>query len=103
MNKEQALKLPRFTPNPKLAGLSDYVKNPANFDKIQRILLDTLAGQHTHSEMVTWATCKTCQEKVAIHGALMRKLGFKSPAIYYSWKKIMEMILDKDKRRVKIR
>ena len=94
MNKEQARKLPRYIPNPLFKDLSPFVKNPQNFNKIQMILLNTLAGQHSHSEMTTWATCKTCQEKMAIHGETMRKLGFTSPKIYLSWKKVIEEMIN---------
>ena len=99
--KINAKTFPRYTPNPLFAGLSDYVKDPANFNKIQRILLNELAGQHSHSEMTNWANCKTCQDKSQERVMLMRKLGFTSAAIYLGWRKIMEQMISP--RRVKIR
>ena len=100
MNKEEARKLPKYKPNPLFAGLSDFTKAPANFNKIQRILIDTLASNHTHSEMTNWANCRACQDKTQERVMLMKKFGVTSAAIYLEWRKIMEMLLDPS--RIKI-
>lgn len=80
-------------PHSLLKNLPSYLKNPANYDKIQYALLETLASKHSHSEIQDWAKCKSCQEKVFNHKRMMKKLGFKTPAHYQIWKKIMNIML----------
>ena len=83
---------PKYTPNPNLVGLPDYLKDPANFEKIQRELLDALATTHSHSDLFEWSTCPNCQHKLKAHRELMRKLGFKNGKQYMDWKKTHEEI-----------
>ena len=93
MTPKEAQKLPRFTPNSFSIGMAPHLKDPKNYKKIQRALLDTLAGQHSHSEMAHWAVCKTCQSKAVNLKIMMKGLGFRSYGQYLYWKKTMEMIL----------
>jgi hypothetical protein len=79
-----------------LDGLPEYLKDPKNYEKIQRDLLDTLASSHSHGEMIEWASCYHCQIKFAQHAEAVRLLGFRSPAQYFAWKKVHAQI----KRRV---
>ena len=91
--KRGLLKLPGKLKEPLTKGLPAHLKDPANYDKIQRALLETLASTHSHSEMMQWAGCKSCMEKVREHKLLMKSLGFKTPAMYYEWKKTMEIMI----------
>src|SRR3990167_7862683 len=86
---------PKYTPNPIFNGLPVYLKDPKNYEKIQRALLDTLAGTHSHGEIETWANCLHCQIKLKNHGEMMRKLGFKSGKQYYAWKRVMHAMTSK--------
>lgn len=90
---------PRY--KPQANDFPAHLKDPKNYNAIQKALLETLAGGHTHSELVGWANCVTCQNKLANHGLMMRKLGFKSSAHYMSWKKIMSNMISI--KRVKLR
>lgn len=94
MNKEEALKLPKYTPNPLFAGLPARLKDPKNFNKIQKTLLECLAGQHSHSEMTDWSKCITCQNKAANLRNKINSLGFTSSKQYYEWKKIMDIMVN---------
>jgi len=85
---------PKYTPNPLTKDLPDYLKDPANYQKIQVELLNTLAISHSHSEMIDWSNCIKCQIKVREHADMMRKLGFKNGSQYLSWKKTMEYIIN---------
>lgn len=85
-------KYPKYTPNPLIADLPDYLKDPANYEKIQRQLLDALASTHSHSDMEEWSACLDCQKRMMEHANLMRKLGFKKPGQYLAWKKVHETI-----------
>lgn len=95
MTPEEVKKFPKYTPSPYLKDLPDFLKDPKNYNKIQKALLNTLAGPHSHSEMLGWAGCKTCQNKIANLRGTMNKLGFTSPRQYYAWKKTMEFIVNR--------
>ena|SRR3990172_4435196 len=105
--KDEPLKPEEITPEtfPKankvsvLAGLPEYLKDRANYPKVQKALLETLATKHSHSEMIEWAGCVSCQRKMIYHAEMVRKLGFTSPAQYFAWKKVMQEI----ERRVPLR
>ena len=71
-----------------LAGLPAHLKDPANFDKVQKLILETLAGKCSHSEMVDWAACAKCQRRFAERKFALKKLGFKNPAQYREWVKV---------------
>lgn len=101
MTPKEAKQLPIYTPNPLLAELPDYLKDPANFKKIQRALLDTLATSHSHSEVIDFTKCFHCQVKVQDLAEMKNKLGFRSAAQYLEWKKTHELIITK--RRVPLR
>ena len=82
-----------------LAGLPEYLKDRANYPKIQKALLETLASKHSHSDILAWGNCVPCQQKIHDHAEMVRKLGFTSSAQYYAWKKVMQEI----ERRVPLR
>ena len=90
---------PKYVPNPIFDGLPKYLKDPKNYKKIQKALLETLASTHSHGELIEWHACTPCQRKVRDHADMVRKLGFTSPAQYYAWKKVQEEI----KRRQPLR
>lgn len=75
-----------------LAGLPEYLKDPANYPKIQKALLETIASKHSHGDIIEWGGCIECQRKMHDHGEMVRKLGFTSPAQYYAWKKVHQQI-----------
>lgn len=75
-------------PHPILATLPDYLKEPNNYDKIQRAILEAGATRHSHAEVVDWAGCKACQAKQIDRLMMMKKLGFQNAAQYMVWQKI---------------
>lgn len=74
------------------ASLPAYLKDPANYYKIQKAILEAGATRHSHGEIGEWAKCKQCQQKEWNRKEMMLKLGFKSGAQYLQWKKIMNKI-----------
>lgn len=92
---------PKYIPNLLLKDLPEFLKDPLNYNKIQKALLNTLAGQHSHSEMVTWANCINCQNKMRNHAELMRKFGFKTPQQYMAWKKIIASMINKKRASIR--
>lgn len=79
-------------PHPLLASLPTHLKDPANYEKIQKFIIETLASKHSHSDIMEWAGCGSCQRRFAERGNAIKKLGFKSPAQYALWKRVHEMI-----------
>lgn len=92
MTPEQAKKLSNVKNLNPLGHLPDYVKDPANYETIERALLDTRFCGKTHSEPAQMFDCPKCQEKTIERRALMKKFGFKSAGDYLNWKKIHEEI-----------
>ena len=79
---------PKYTPNPLLADLPEHLKDPANYAKVQKALLETLATTHSHGELFDWFKCTPCMNKARDHKELMVKLGFKTPQHYKEWQRI---------------
>lgn len=96
---KETILVPRV--NPLVASMPSHLKDHRNFEKIQRALLETLAGRHSHAEMEDWAKCLTCMRKMQDHAFMMRKLGFNSAAQYRVWLKIHTKI--KEYQKVKLR
>ena len=73
-------------------GFPTYLKDPKNYYKVRKLLLDILSVPHSHSELIKWSNCTKCQENVHNLNKARKKLGFKSAAQYYAWQKIMDYI-----------
>lgn len=74
--------------DPILAGLPEYLKDPACFEKIQSKILKTFISTCAHSEVLEWAKCKKCTIKMLERRSLIKALGFKSHHQYMMWVKI---------------
>lgn len=86
---------PRSLANPRLAGLPAYLKDPANFKKIEKAILNTFFSTCSHSNMLEWAECPKCTKKMLERRLLLKKLGFKNPGQYMAWKKIHQKIIER--------
>ena len=90
--------LPNFRHFPKLKthaivkNMPAHLKDPANFDKIQKAILEAGATSHSHAEMEAWAKCKKCQAALANRSQTMKKLGFETGTHYIIWKRIQEQM-----------
>lgn len=82
-------------PHPILSTFPAYLKDPKNYNKIQRTVLESLASKHSHGEIVEWAACAGCQRRFAERGELLKKLGFASPAHYMIWNQIHRTIKER--------
>jgi len=78
--------------HPLLASLPDHLKDPANFEKVQLAIINTFRSTCGHGEVLEWAECPKCSEKMLERRALLRKLGFKNAAQYMAWRKVHEEI-----------
>ena|SRR3990167_6973764 len=81
--KEETAKM---VPNPLIASLPNYLKDPANFYKIQKALLEAGSTPHSHGSVGEWGKCLRCQRAQWNRKEMMIKLGFKSGAQYMAWK-----------------
>ena len=82
-------------PSPIFNGMPEYLKDHANYEKIQKTIIETLAGNCSHSEVVEWAGCPKCQRRFAEKGNVIRKLGFRSIPQYMAWQKTHQHIKDR--------
>jgi len=84
----------KFKPklNPLVASLPEHLKNPANFEKYNQMILNTFISTCNHTDIHEWAMCEKCTNKMLDRRKLLKKLGFKNPAQYMAWKKIHEEI-----------
>lgn len=78
--------------DPLTVDLPAYLKDPANFEKIQKQILDTFVLGHSHGEVLEWSKCKKCTEGMLNRRKLLKKLGFKNARQYYAWRKTHEKI-----------
>lgn len=78
--------------SPLIASLPPHLKDPANFERIQKEVLNTFISTCGHSDVLEWSSCKKCTEKMINRRLLLRKLGFKNPGQYMIWRKIHEEI-----------
>ena len=95
MNEITKDTFPKNKPHPIVATLPAYLKDHANYDKIEKAILDAGATRHSHAEVVDWACCKECQSKQLDRLRMMRGLGFQSAAQYLAWKKIHQQIKER--------
>lgn len=73
-------------------GLPEALKHPENYEKVQKMIIETLAGNCSHGEVVEWAGCVKCQRRFAEKGQVIKKLGFKSMAQYMAWQQVHQEI-----------
>ena len=71
-----------------LKQLPDFVKDPANYRKIELALLDTLTGcRKSHSDITETSKCLKCTRNMKERRLLMKTFGFKTYGVYLQWKK----------------
>lgn len=78
--------------HPLIATLPPHLKDPKNYYKIKKLIIESLAGKCSHGEAIEWAKCPKCQKRFAERTKILKSLGFKNPAQYLVWQKIHEEI-----------
>jgi hypothetical protein len=84
--------------NPLLEGVPDKLKDTKEADKLERILAQIMYSDHKHREMRTFMKCKRCQEKVEKRRKMLEKYGFTDYQQYLTYKRVIELIKQKDER-----
>lgn len=79
--------LPKKLSVPLTTFLPAYLKDPANYDRVNKLIIETLASKHSHGEVIEWAKCAACQKRFAERSVVLKKLGFKSVRQYMAWQK----------------
>lgn len=74
--------------HPLLASLPDFLKDPANYEKIQMAVYKTFRTKHSHGDILEWSKCSECSGKMLKRRHLLKSLGFKHPAQYMAWQKV---------------
>ena len=92
MNEPDITKFPKYRPNPFLADLPTHLKDPKNYKKIMKAILDTLATKHSHADLFEWSQCKSCSQKMLERRLLLKNLGFRNPRQFLEWRKVMDVI-----------
>ena len=87
---EHPKELPKVIRRPITESLPAYLKDPKNYDKINKYIIQTLASKHSHGEVVEWAKCAACQRRFAERSNVLKKLGFPTIKYYMAWKRIHE-------------
>lgn len=88
--------LPKFTPNPLIAGMPEHLKEPANFHRISTAIAQTMQRcKKNHESIADMATCATCSDGMKERRLLLKKLGFKNPAQLRKWYEIHNKIKEK--------
>jgi len=95
MKKLDLKTVPKLKPNPLFKGMRATLKDPANFEAVERRLMLSLRSGHDHKTVSAYVKCVECQQKREERKTLMKKEGFKSMAQYMEWKKIHTIIKDK--------
>ena len=81
--------------SPILASLPEYLKHPKNYENIQRQIIASVQTDCSHSELLEYAKCKKCTQKMLERRYLLKRLGFKNPTQYYAWKRVHENIRER--------
>lgn len=92
---------PNTFPKPTSSSLPAHLKDPANYKKICKAILEVGATKHSHGELFDWYKCVHCQSANKKVQQFKLGLGFKNGAEYMAWKKVHEKITDLQK--VKLR
>lgn len=83
--------------NPVFKGLSDDLKDPKNFKKIENKLARVMLSDHKHRTIGGFHLCKRCQKRFEKKREMLKELGFESINQYQNWKKIMMILLKKER------
>lgn len=78
-----------------LAGLPEWLKDPANYEDVEKQIIQTFVSTCAHSEIMDWANCPKCTKKMLERRKLLKRLGFKNPAQYLAWKKTHQAIKER--------
>lgn len=85
---------PKYKPNPLFKDLPQGLKDPQNYIKIEKAVMDTMICPTSHADLMEMTQCSTCTSNMRERRHLLKNLGFKSPRQYYAWKKVMMVMMD---------
>jgi hypothetical protein len=74
--------------HPLLQMLPPHLKDPQNYEKIQKEIMASFVSNCGHNEMMEWANCKKCTKKMLQRRILLKRLGFKNAIQYMLWQRL---------------
>ena len=89
--------------NPIFDGLSDEIKDPKGFKKIEKKLESIMRSDHKHTNIKQFIKCKRCEVKRNKKNEAIKELGFKDINQYQNWKKVMQIIVNKTNLELYVR
>lgn len=87
-------------PSPLFKGMPKSLKDPSNYEAIEKQLIEIIQIDHRHKTASSYAKCDICQAKREERKLKMKQIGFKSIQQYLEWKKIHEIIKNKQDFRL---
>lgn len=93
MSKLNLKAVPNLKPNPLFVGLKESLKDPKCFKKIEEKLV--IKSDHTHKSVKDFVACESCNGQRLARQKNLKKLGFTSFNQYLTWKKIMQILINK--------
>lgn len=91
----------KLKPDPLFKDLPKELKDPKNFEVIEKRLIKILKTPHKHKTAKEYVACPLCNAKRLERQAKMREEGFSSIIQYMQWKKIMTIINNKKSFQVR--
>ncbi len=88
-------------PDPIFAGLSDSLKDPKSYKRIEKKLFKMIQTTHKHKTATSYVKCEACQIKRMNRQKMIKDLGFQSIQQYMAYKKIMDIITNKKSFQLK--
>ena len=88
-------KVSNLKPNPIFEGLPDSVKSEQANHRIEAKLQKAVQSDHTHKTVKEYVSCAWCNTKRELRKNMIKTEGFKSYKQYLEWRKIMEIIINK--------
>lgn len=91
-HKPDLSQFPKYKPNAIVASFPPALKDPKNYWKIKKAILEEGRTTCSHSEVAEWASCLKCHKANQKRSMFMYELGFKTAAHYRIWERIMKQI-----------
>jgi hypothetical protein len=88
-------KVANLKPNSLFEGLSDEVKTIKAYNRIEKKIQELTKSDHNHKTVKEYVSCAWCNKKRQLRENYIKSEGFTSSKQYLEWRKIMEIIINK--------
>ncbi len=84
--------------NQALENIPDEFKSMEGFEELEKKLGRIMFSDHKHAKVSSFIKCKRCGEKITKRRTELVKLGFKDYSQYLTYKKVMNLIKQKNEK-----